>query len=87
VGGCASATDRIRARVLDGEIVSGATLVSSRGNGCATCWRACREPEVKELGGVETKAGGSRYLPGQRAKDEWLKQNSYPVNVVRKPKK
>jgi RHS repeat-associated protein len=37
----------------------------------------------KVLGGVETKVGESRYLPSQRAKDEWLRQQGYPVNVVR----
>jgi len=36
------------------------------------------------LGGIETKVGGSRYLPSQRAKDEWLRRTQgYPVNVVR----
>ena len=39
----------------------------------------------KVLGGIETKTGKSRYLPSQRAKDEWLRQNGYPVNVVRDP--
>jgi RHS repeat-associated protein len=38
------------------------------------------------LGGVETKTGNSPYKPSQRAKDNYLKQNGYPVNVVRKPK-
>jgi RHS repeat-associated protein len=37
------------------------------------------------LGGIETKVGGSRYHPSQRAKDNWLKMRGYPVNVVRKP--
>ena len=38
----------------------------------------------KTLGGVETKAGGSRYPASQRAKDWWLKNaEGYPVNVVR----
>jgi RHS repeat-associated protein len=46
--------------------------------------------EVKDkdgnvLGGVEVKAGNSRYRPDQRSKDEWLRQNGYPVDVVRKP--
>ena len=46
--------------------------------------------EVKDkdgnvLGGVEVKSGGSRYRAPQRAKDEWLRQNGYPVDVVRKP--
>jgi RHS repeat-associated protein len=38
----------------------------------------------KVLGGIETKVGGSRYLPSQRAKD-WLLKNieGYPVNVAR----
>jgi RHS repeat-associated protein len=36
------------------------------------------------LGGIETKVGGSRYLPSQRAKDWWLKNfKNYIVNVVR----
>lgn len=36
------------------------------------------------LGGVETKVGGSPYLPSQRTKDWWLKNaEGYPVNVVR----
>ncbi|XHO60503.1 hypothetical protein BCC0191_003624 [Burkholderia ambifaria] len=35
------------------------------------------------MGGIETKFGGSRYLPSQRAKDEWLRQNGYPVNLIR----
>jgi hypothetical protein len=39
----------------------------------------------KVLGGIETKVGGSRYLPAQRAKDAWLNLTGYPVNVVRKP--
>jgi hypothetical protein len=40
----------------------------------------------KVLGGVETKLGGSRYLPSQRAKDAWLQWfENYPVNVVRGP--
>jgi RHS repeat-associated protein len=38
------------------------------------------------LGGIETKTGGSRYTPSQRAKDRYLKDvQNYPVNVVRKP--
>lgn len=40
----------------------------------------------KTLGGVETKTGNSPYKPSQRAKDTYLKQKGYPVNVVRKPK-
>jgi hypothetical protein len=43
----------------------------------------------KVLGGIETKTGGSRYLPMQRIKDIWLDLNTpggYPVQVVRKPK-
>jgi RHS repeat-associated protein len=37
------------------------------------------------LGGIETKTGGSRYLPSQRAKDAWLLRFlDYIVNVVRK---
>ena len=35
------------------------------------------------LGGVEAKAGKSRYLPWQRAKDEYLRRAGYPVQVVR----
>jgi hypothetical protein len=35
-------------------------------------------------GGVETKTGGARYSPSQRAKDNWLKMfMNYIVNVVR----
>jgi len=37
------------------------------------------------LGGIETKVGGSRYLPLQRLKDAWLGANNYPVQLVRKP--
>ena len=37
----------------------------------------------KVLGGIETKAGNSRYKASQRAKDAWLEQNSYPVDLVR----
>ncbi|MDT8071085.1 MAG: RHS repeat-associated core domain-containing protein [Terriglobia bacterium] len=40
----------------------------------------------KTLGGIETKTGNSPYKPSQRAKDTYLKQKGYPVNVVRKPK-
>jgi hypothetical protein len=40
----------------------------------------------KTVGGVETKTGNSPYTPSQRAKDAYLKQQGYPVNVVRKPK-
>jgi RHS repeat-associated protein len=36
------------------------------------------------LGGVEVKAGNSRYRADQRSKDEWLRQNGYPVDLVRK---
>ena len=35
------------------------------------------------LGGVEAKAGKSRYLPRQRAKDEYLRRTGYSVQVVR----
>ncbi|MBE7448009.1 MAG: hypothetical protein HS111_03710 [Kofleriaceae bacterium] len=35
------------------------------------------------LGGIETKVGGSRYLPSQRAKDEWLRLHGYIVDLVR----
>ena len=38
----------------------------------------------KTLGGVETKTGNSPYKPSQRAKDTYLKQQGYPVNLVRK---
>jgi hypothetical protein len=46
--------------------------------------------EVKDkdgnvLGGVEVKLGNSRYRQDQCSKDEWLRQNGYPVDVVRKP--
>jgi RHS repeat-associated protein len=37
----------------------------------------------KVLGGIETKTGNSRYSASQRAKDEWLRQNGYPVDLVR----
>ena len=38
----------------------------------------------RSLGGIETKFGGSRYIPTQRAKDAWLRiVKDYPVNVVR----
>ncbi|MDZ4149543.1 RHS repeat-associated core domain-containing protein, partial [Methylicorpusculum sp.] len=37
------------------------------------------------LGGIETKTGNSPYTPSQRAKDEWLRMNGYPVDLVRKP--
>ena len=37
------------------------------------------------LGGIETKVGGSRYKTLQRLKDAWLEANDYPVNLVRKP--
>ena len=40
----------------------------------------------KVLGGIETKVGGSRYTPLQRAKDLWLwYRDGYKVNVVRNP--
>jgi hypothetical protein len=35
------------------------------------------------LGGVEAKAGKSRYLPWQMAKDEYLRRTGYSVQVVR----
>lgn len=38
------------------------------------------------VGGIETKTGKSRYTPSQRAKDEWLKMNGYPVNLARQRK-
>lgn len=34
--------------------------------------------------GIETKVGGSRYHTLQRLKDDWLRANGYPVQVVRK---
>ena len=37
------------------------------------------------VGGIEAKTGGARYGARQRAKDEWLRQNGYPVHVVRDP--
>jgi hypothetical protein len=37
----------------------------------------------KVLGGIETKTGTSRYIPSQRSKDEWLRQNGYRINLVR----
>jgi RHS repeat-associated protein len=37
----------------------------------------------KVIGGIETKTGNSPYTPSQRAKDAWLGQQGYPVNVVR----
>jgi RHS repeat-associated protein len=40
-----------------------------------------RKGEV--LGGVEAKAGKSRYLPWQMAKDEYLRRTGYTVQVVR----
>jgi RHS repeat-associated protein len=42
------------------------------------------KPGGKVLGGIETKTGNSPYKPSQRAKDEYLKRQGYPVNVVRK---
>jgi RHS repeat-associated protein len=35
------------------------------------------------LGGIEAKAGSSRYLPWQMAKDAYLGKAGYPVQVVR----
>ncbi|MBV4359033.1 DUF6443 domain-containing protein [Pinibacter aurantiacus] len=37
------------------------------------------------LGGIETKVGGSRYFTLQRLKDGWLRSQGYEVNLVRKP--
>jgi len=37
--------------------------------------------------GIETKVGGSRYHTLQRLKDDWLRDNGYPVQVVRKSTK
>jgi hypothetical protein len=42
------------------------------------------KPGGKVLGGVETKTGNSPYNATQRSKDEYLKRQGYPVNVVRK---
>jgi hypothetical protein len=39
------------------------------------------------LGGIETKKGKSQYKASQRAKDEWLRQEGYAVNVVRDSEK
>ena len=38
------------------------------------------------IGGIEAKTGNSRYTPSQRAKDEWLGMNGYPVNLARQRK-
>jgi hypothetical protein len=39
-----------------------------------------------QMGGIEVKAGGSRYLPHQRAKDFWLwVSRGYKVQLVRLP--
>lgn len=40
-----------------------------------------RDDEI--LGGIEAKAGKSRYLPWQMAKDNYLRTIGYPVQVVR----
>jgi RHS repeat-associated protein len=40
-----------------------------------------KDGEVK--GGIETKSGDSPYKPSQRAKDEYLRRQGYPVDVVR----
>ncbi|WP_143748617.1 hypothetical protein [Chryseobacterium indoltheticum] len=37
------------------------------------------------LGGIEAKVGGSRYLPLQKLKDAWLGTQGYPVQLIRKP--
>lgn len=37
------------------------------------------------LGGIETKVGGSRYLPLRKLIDAWLGANKYPMQLVRKP--
>jgi RHS repeat-associated protein len=39
----------------------------------------------RSLGGIETKAGNSRYTPSQRAKDEFLRRVGYIVNLFRGP--
>lgn len=43
-----------------------------------------KDKDGKPIGGIEVKAGDSRYRADQRSKDEWLRQNNYPVDVVRK---
>jgi hypothetical protein len=35
------------------------------------------------IGGIEAKSGGARRGPRQRAKDEWLRENGYPIHEVR----
>ena len=46
--------------------------------------------EVRQNGvpveGIETKTSNSRYTPSQRAKDEWLRRNDYPINLSRQKK-
>lgn len=37
------------------------------------------------LGEIETKVGGSRYLSLQKLKDGWLGVSDYPLQLVRKP--
>ena len=40
-----------------------------------------KDGDVK--GGIETKSGNSPYKPSQRTKDEYLRRQGYPVDVVR----
>jgi hypothetical protein len=42
-----------------------------------------RDANGNVLGGVEAKLGHARYRASQRAKDEWLRQRGYPVDLVR----
>ncbi|MBO9676359.1 MAG: VCBS repeat-containing protein [Sphingobacteriaceae bacterium] len=44
-------------------------------------------PNGEVMGGIETKVGSSRYHTLQRLKDDWLRANGYPVQVVRKAAK
>jgi hypothetical protein len=37
------------------------------------------------LGGIEVKTGGSRYMPQQRAADQWLNSHGYPTYLMRLP--
>ncbi|WP_051881888.1 RHS repeat-associated core domain-containing protein [Chryseobacterium soli] len=46
-----------------------------------------RNSDGEVLGGIETKVGSSRYHTLQRLKDDWLRNNGYPVQVVRKATK
>ncbi len=44
-----------------------------------------KDKDGNALGGIEVKSGNSRYRQDQRSKDEWLRQNGYPVDLVREP--